>query len=243
MRTLLALAATMLALAGQANAGVVYSARMEKFGKKSTFAVWATDSKAKFSVTASDDPKMPTGTSIIALDGGQRYILIDPERRAFIGLTRDQYSSLREKQAESHGIQILNPKLEELVVNGDGGVVAGNKTRYFKLSISLNAAEDGRQVAIVATEEFWTAPSLPDPAPSLDMLTQQVSGLAKLDELLDYKKLHGYPLKRVVQLQENGQFAGSSLVEVTRIAQSRIPDSTFDLPAGYAKLDISGRLQ
>jgi len=74
--------------------------------------------------------------------------------------------------------------------------------------------EPGQKLDVVATEEFWTAPSIPNPAPSLDMLTEQKSGNSQLDSLMDYKKLKGYPLKRVVQLSVNGEPAGTSLVEV-----------------------------
>jgi hypothetical protein len=232
------------ASAAEANpTAVIYTARMEKWGKKSTFSVWATDTKAKFSITQSEDPDMPAGFSVIGLDGGQRYIVFVADRRAFVELTADQYRKLREGQAQAHGVEIQDSKREELVVDGDGGLVAGKKTRYFKLRISIAATEDGRQIAFVATEEFWTAPSVPNPAPSLDMLTQQISGIEQLDALLEYKKLRGYPLKRVVQLYENGQFYGSSLVEVTEISQSPIADSVFDIPSDYEKLDISSRLQ
>jgi hypothetical protein len=222
---------------------VIYTAQMEKFGKRSTFRVWATDIKAKFSITQSEDPDMPSGFSIVALAGGQRYLIFPPGQHAYIELTAEQYKRLRQRQAQAHGVDIRDSKLEELVVDGDGGLVAGKKTRYFKLRISIAAAQDGQQTTFVATEEFWTAPSVPNPAPSLDMLTQQISGIEQLDALLDYKKLQGYPLKRVVQLSENNRFVGSSLVEITEISQSSIADSVFDIPSGYEKLDVSNRLQ
>lgn len=244
MRALLTVVMATLALAPQTSqTGFVYSARMEKFGKKSTFSVWATDTRARFSVSQSEDPGMPTGTSIIALDNGQRYILVFPEKRAFIELKSDQYKKLMQRQAQAHGVEIGGSRLQELVVDGDGGLIAGISTRYFKLRISVSVEQDGQQATFVATEEFWTAPSVPNPAPSLDMLTQQISGIEQLDALLDYKKLKGYPLKRVIQLNENGQFVGSSLVEITEISKSSISDSVFDVPSGYEKIDVSGHPQ
>ena len=87
----------------------------------------------------------------------------------------------------------------------------------------------------MATEEFWTAPSIPNPAPSLDMLTTQTSGIAELDSLMAYKKLKGYPLKRLVQVSMNGQLAGNSLVEVKTILDKVVPDSVFENSARTIK--------
>jgi len=236
--------AALLLIAQSNSTGVVYTARFDKLGKKSAFNVWATDAKAKFLVTESDDPSMPMGISIIALDGGGRYDLIFPEKQAFVEMTRDQFRKLRQQQAEAHGVKIENSKLEELVVDGDGGLVAGNKTRYFKLKIAIDAIQNGQHIEFRVTEEFWTAPSIPNPAPSLDMLTQQVSGLDQIDSLLDYKKLNGYPLKRVVQLCENDQFIGTSTVEITSIVNTSIAESLFTPPSDYKKIEVpADRLQ
>lgn len=240
MGRLLKVVATTLVLVPQSSqAGVVYSARMEKLGKESTFNVWATDTRAKFSVSESGDSTMPTGFSVIALDRGERYIVLYPDRQAFIELTRSQFRNLMRKQAEARGVKIEDSKVEEMVVDSDGGLVAGIKTRYYKVRMSVRAEEEGQRMDLVAVEEFWSAPSVPNPAPSLDMLTQQTSGLDQFDAVLNYKGLNGFPLRRVVQLYANGQFVGNSLVEITKISQVSIPDSVFDVPSDYKKLAVS----
>jgi hypothetical protein len=220
------------------NSGFSYTAQMEKFGKKSTFNVWASGPNAKFSVSESDDPSLPAGVSIIALKGGELFELILPDKQAVLELTKTQYRKLMRRQAESHGVAFENSRVEELAVDADGGLVAGMQTRYFKLEISCDATEDGKHLVIIANEEFWTAPALPNPAPSLDMLTQQVSGVDELDALLDYKKLNGYPLKRVVELSENGQSIGKSLIEVTKISQGPVSESVFEIPPDYKKVVV-----
>lgn len=218
--------------------GITYSARMEKLGKRSTFYVWATDKKAKFLVSTSDDPGMPAGISIIALDRGERYVLLLDQKRTFFEMTKDQFRKFEAREAATNEIEIRHSQLEELVVNGDGDLIAGNKTRYFKLRFSLDATEEGRRVAVQAVEEFWTAPTVEDPAPSLDLLTHQISGIGQIDALLDYKKLNGYPLKRIVQVFENGQFVGRSLVEIIKISRTPIDESVFEVPSDYKKMDI-----
>lgn len=239
MKALLAVFAALAVMLPQTKeSGFSYTAHMEKFGKKSTFNVWASGPNAKFSVSESDDPNLPAGVSIIALNGGELLEVILPEKQAVMELTRTQYRKLMRGQAEAHGIDIENSKVEELAVDTDGGLVAGIQTRYFKLKISGDASEDGQHIALIANEEFWTAPDLPNPAPSLDMLTQQVSGVDKIDALLDYKKLNGYPLKRLVELTENGQFIGNSLIEVIKISQGPVSKSIFEIPPDYKKVVV-----
>jgi hypothetical protein len=241
MKTFLTVAIAAVLLVPQSNStGVVYTARMEKFGKKSSFSVWATDAKAKFSVSESNDPRMPAGISIIALDRGERYILTDSEKQTFIELTRDQYKELMRHQADVQGFKFEDSGLEELVVDSDGGLVAGNETRYFKLRISIRGTHSGQPTMFIANEEFWTAPSLPNPMPSLDMLTEQVSGVDQIDRLLDYKKFKGYPLKRLIKLYEDGQYFGQSLVEITKIVQVPIDESVFTVPSEYTKMNVPG---
>lgn len=238
MRFLLAILASIAVLPQGGNTGFSYTAEMEKFGKKSTFNVWASGSNAKFSLSESDDPSFPAGVSIIALKGGELMEVILPEKQVVMELTRTQYRKFMRGQAEAHGIDIDNSRVEEVVVDADGGFVAGIQTRYFKLKISGDATEDGQHLALIANEEFWTAPALPNPAPSLDMLTQQVSGVDKIDALLDYKKPNGYPLKRVVELTENGQFIGKSRIEVTKIFQGPVSESVFEIPPDYKKVVV-----
>jgi hypothetical protein len=231
----------LLSMASVCRAGVVYSAEMEKFGKKSKFEVSATDSRAKFSVSLSDDPSLPAGMTIIALDQGERYIMLNQSKGEYIEFTKEQFKSLKRRQAQNSGFEFQDGKVEELIVDEDGGKVAGTQTRYYRIKISVTGSERGEKLDAVAIEEFWTAPSIPNPAPSLDMLTEQTSGITELDSLMAYKKLKGYPLKRVVQLSINGQFVGSSVVEVKTILDQTVSDSVFEIPPNYKKLELPGQ--
>jgi len=234
----LAAAAIVTSLALSARAGVVFSAEMEKFGKKTSFEVWAADTRAKFSVSHSNDPSMPAGMAIIALDRGERYIMLIPSKDAYVELTKEQFKNLKRKQAQDAGFELRSGKVEELTVDEDGGVVAGIHTRHYKIRILVTGVEQGQQLDAVAIEEFWTAPSIPNPAPSLDLLTEQTSGIKELDSLLAYNKLRGYPLKRLVQISVNDQYVGSSLVEVKSILDQPVPNSAFEIPPSYKKLEI-----
>jgi hypothetical protein len=111
-------------------AGVVYSAEMEKFGKKTIFVAWAVDTRAKFSVSYSDDPTMPAGTTIMALDRGERYIVLIPGKDAYVELTQEQFKTLKGKQVQDSGFEFHSGKTEELIVDEDGGTVAGIETRH-----------------------------------------------------------------------------------------------------------------
>jgi len=236
--TLLSLA---LLYVSQASAGLTYSAHMDKAGKDSYFQVWATDDKAKFVVENSEDPSMPPGLTIIASDRGERITLIADQKQAYFQLSRDEYKRLLKGKAAREQMQIDNSKLEELTVDEDSVTIAGYPTQHYKIKISLTAREAGKTSNLVALEEFWTAPSIPNAARYLNMLTQQTSGIDELDVLLDYQKLKGLPLKRTVEIYINGEFAGRSLVEITKVGQSSVPESVFKVPVGYKKLEIPGQ--
>ena len=239
MKLILLFAASILLLSPQTSqTGYVYTARMEKFGKISSFRIWADDTRAKFSVIESDDPGAPAGFTIIALNHGDRYILILDEKHSFAELSGTDFKTLMQHRAQAEQVAINDAKRDEIVVNGEGGDVAGIRTRYYKLKITMTVVEGGQKSLMSATEEFWTAPTLSNPSPALDMLTRQTSGVEQLDALLDYERMQGYPLKRVVQLWQDGQFVGSSLVLVTNFARAPIDKSVFEVPANYTRMKI-----
>lgn len=224
-----------------ASAQLIYSAHMDKFGKESSFHVWATDTKAKFVVENSEDASMPAGFTIIATDSGENLTAVVDQKQAYFQFSRDGYKRLLKGKAAKDQVSIESPKLEELAVDEDGGTIAGYPTRHYKIKISFSDHESGQASSFVAIEEFWTAPSIPNTAPFLNMLTQQASGIDELDELLDYKKLKGLPLKRIVEIYADGEFVGRSLVEITKVGQSSVPESVFQVPVGYRKLEIPGQ--
>src|SRR5580658_5675941 len=141
MKLFLMVVAAAVLLIPQANQqGITYTARMEKQGRKSLFTVWASDTRAKISVSESDDPSMPAGFTVIALDRGQRYIVFIPgPQQTYVDLAKAQWDVLRRQQNAQHGLTLQDPKLEELAVDGDGGFVAGVKTHYYKIRISVQA--------------------------------------------------------------------------------------------------------
>jgi Domain of unknown function (DUF4412) len=223
------------------SAGLTYNAHMNKFGKESTFEVWATTSKAKFVVENSDDPSMPPGFTMIATQRGEQITLLLHQKQAYFQLSREEYRKFLKGKAAQKQVHIENPRLEELVVDEDGGTIAGYPTRHYKIRISFTGQEANQTSKFVALEEFWTAPSIPNPAPNLDVLTQQTSGIDELDVLMDYKKLKGLPLKRTVEIYTNGEFAGRSLVEITKVVRSSVPESMFQVPVAYKKLAAPGQ--
>jgi hypothetical protein len=241
VKSLSLLSLVLLGCACPASAGLTYRAYMDKFGQESSFKVWATDDKAKFVVESSSDPSMPPGFAIIVTDGGERLTLLPNEKQSYLQLSREEYKKLLKGKASQKQVRIENPKLEELVVDEDGGMIAGYSTRHYKIKISLIDHEADQTLNFVVFEEFWTAPSIPNPAPYLNMLTQQTSGIEELDTLLDYKKFRGLPLKRTVEIYANGDFGGRSLVEITEVGQSSMPDSIFQVPPGYRKIEMPGQ--
>jgi hypothetical protein len=240
-KSLSLLSLAVLGCALPASAGLTYRAHMDKFGRESSFKVWATDDKAKFVIESSSDPSMPPGFAIIVTDGGEQLTLLPDQKQSYLQLTREEYKKLLKGKASQKQVQIENPKLEELVVDEDGGMIAGYHTRHYKIKISLIDHEADQTLNFVVFEEFWTAPSIPNPAPYLNMLTQQTSGIEELDALLDYKKFKGLPLKRIVELYANGEFGGRSLVEITEVGQSSVPESIFQIPPGYKKIEMPGQ--
>ena len=69
------------------------------------------------------------------------------------------------------------------------------------------------------------------------MLTQECQAW-KVRCPVGLQELNGYPLKRAVELTENGQFIGKSRIEVTKIVQGPVSESVFEIPPHDKKVVV-----
>jgi hypothetical protein len=220
-------------------AGTIYTAEMVNNGMKTSFEVWLTDTKARFAVTESTHPNLLPGATIIILDGGSRWLWNPPHQFAYYESTLAQSKETEQKLDLQLNTEIKNDGQKELVVDQDGGKIAGIETRYYKIETHIVVFEYGRARNVMATQELWVAPALANLAPSLDFLTFYFAESAILNELIAYKKLHGYPLKSITTLASDGKITQTRMVEVKTLANNKkIPDSVFEIPANYVKKEL-----
>lgn len=102
---------------------------------------------------------MPAGMTIIALDRGGRMIVLIPSKNAYAELTSDQFKNLLKQRVRDSDAQFEGGKREELIVDEDGGMVAGIPTRHYKIKISVTGSEKDQKLDMVAIEDWTALPS------------------------------------------------------------------------------------
>ena len=103
-----------------------------------------------------------------------------------------------------------------------------------------------KKAKVVKEEEIWAAPKLVDAALGIWLRkTPPKTGNEELDALIaaEMGKVQGFPLKRKVvttNTDEKGKVESNTVtMEVTELQMVPVPDSTFEIPAGYKETSMT----
>ncbi len=250
-RTILA-AALALAAALPAWGGVHYKAvtRTETASRSGDIQVeaWISADKARVEFVKSQNPTARAGTWLLTRDGGRKIYLVDPEQKAYGEWDVEAMLGLMGGLMQGLGpllkIEFSEPKVEKLLEE-DGGKVAGLPTRHYRYRTTYTTKVKvfgmGRATDNVSEQDMWVTDRLKDPGlgvwlrpatlhtgnPDFD---RQIAALA-----VSY---NGFPLKMTAVTTSTQQKGGQQTVtrtsrEVTELDMPAVPDSRFEIPAGY----------
>ena len=93
------------------------------------------------------------------------------------------------------------------------------------------------------TMEIWAAPDLKVPAQYYDAIKLRMprNPMFDLGKVFDeMKKIGGFPLKQVTTMKMMGMESRSTMV-VTSVDKGPVAKTTFDVPAGYKKVDMAAK--
>lgn len=208
---------------------------------------WVSSGKGRIEFVQSGNPIAKPGTYILTRDGGHTIYLVDPQDKSYAQWSIDGMVGMVGSLMNSLGplvrIQFSDPKVEKLLEE-DGGTVAGQPTRHYRYrtsyTMSIKVLGMGRPSAVVSDEDMWVATGLSDPALGLWLRAEPPrTGNPDFDGLMaaNWAKPTGFPLK-IATVSTRTDKAGKQAVsrhtmEVTELTTTAVPDSRFEIPAGY----------
>lgn len=252
-------AAILLLLAATPSvAGVHYKASTRSHdgaGKASEVQVeaWASGDKAKIvflDVTGGGTPFARKGGYMITKNGGKDLYLIDPEEKTYAKWSVEGMLGMVGSLVNGLGpllkIEFGEPKVEKKL-DEDGGEIAGYPTHHvqYRTSYSMKVKVIGISSSsnVVSDEDYWFASKWSDLGMRVWLRAEPPrTGNEAFDKLVAAarEKVEGIPLKTVTvttttQSKGNRQTVTRTSTEVTELKTMTVPDSTFDIPAGYSE--------
>jgi hypothetical protein len=176
--------------------------------------------------------------SIIRLDEG-KMITVDNNKKTYSEVTFQELQAMMDQGGAA--VQNMPPEAAAAMQKMMGGA---------NTPMSVTKAGAGEPIAGYATEkyvvtgpmamEIWAAPDLKVPPQYYDALKARMPRIPMFDlgKLYDeMKKINGYPLKQTTAMTMMNVVSKSAMV-VTAVDKAPIPKTTFDVPAGYKKIDF-----
>lgn len=256
-RLSLLVAVVLLAPAVPVLAGVHYIADTVVTGaNESTTRVesWVDGEKAKILFVQSDQPMVGENDYLITVDGGQTLFLVDPEEETYMewdiqGMLA-AVGSMMEGMKGMMSMEFSDPEVEKLAEE-PGGEILGYPTTHVRYrtryTTSIKVMGMKRQNTTETVQDLWATDAFGDPALGVWLRTEPpATGIEGLDEVIaaELDKIEGLPLKSVSVSTTTGQKGKRETTtrtetEVTMLDETDIPDSTFEIPSGYTRQQMT----
>ncbi|HUO87200.1 MAG TPA: hypothetical protein VM617_07395 [Thermoanaerobaculia bacterium] len=256
IRILVGLAALCLLAVAPAEAAIHYQAltTVEAEGQKpqrTQVEGWVDGGNAKVVFAEAGVPTFQKGQYLLTGDGGETLYLVDPKEKTYA-----QWDLEAMFQALGAIMQSIQPLVNLTIDNVEvtqlasqpGDAVHGLPTTYHKHRMSYDMAIKvfgmSRANRVETVQETWSTGELSDLGLGVWLRNVPTTGFGDLDELIEAEMstVSGFPLKSVgvttTTGQKGKQTTSTTRMEVTSLDRSAsIPASTFELPAGYTRID------
>lgn len=234
-----------------------------------TQKVWLEGSAAKIESLDGDNPLLEKGSYLLVQDGGKRVFLVSPARKTYARFDVMGMASGMEAMAGSGmEMKVEDPKMEK-VLEEPGGEMLGRSTTHYRYHTTYTMVMSmpmGMKMAMATdiVEDIWAAPEI-----ELGGASEVMAGMGggdgsarELGQLSERVKgtLKGLPLKHVTTTvskpasKSSGAMGmlmrragGGGDTKVTRtllvqqLVQATLPTATFQIPTGYAEVEIMQR--
>ncbi len=194
---------------------------------------------------------MGKGTYIVVRNATRNEWIVDPEKHQYIEMNIDSAAKFAANMQLSLG-PIVSMKTSDVTADlqplGPGETIQGYATTKYRLTYGATSTVTvfGRtkKSNSVTTMDMWIAPQLaglynpaPNPAMGNSAAAQKLAAA--------YAKMgNGVAIKTVSHTQTTGDDASamSATMELLNIKRTRIDPSVFEVPAGYAKIDMTAAM-
>jgi hypothetical protein len=252
-----ALGSALAGTAAPALAGIHYKAVTRMEGPRpSVIEVegWVSGENARVEFRQSENPLAKPGTYLITRDGGRTIYLVDPESKTYAEWNVDALLGMMGGIMNGGlgpllKIEFSEPKVQQLLEE-DGGVVAGQPTRHYRYRTSYTTKVKvfgmGRASQSVIAEDQWVTTRPQDMGLGVWLRSGPPhTGNHDFDQLLaaQWHPVNGFPMRTVsvsTSTDKNGKETSTRrTMEVTELGAASVPDSRFEMPAGYQERQLT----
>jgi hypothetical protein len=256
MRRAAMVLAVWTAVASSAFAGVYYTATTKTEGAKrgpaqgqnTVVKAWASGDKAKVEFETSDSPMMKKGSYLVTTNSGKEMYLVNPEDKTYSKFDMDAMMQTAGGAMKMMNMKYSDAKVEKLGEE-PGELVAGLPTIHYRFRTSYTMAMNfmgmSKSSKIVKEEDVWATSKLVEAALGI-WLKKAPPKLndETLDKMIqaEMSQIQGFPIKRkmvITSTDDKGKTdTSTTLMEVTEIQVTPVPDSTFAMPSGYKEVPL-----
>jgi hypothetical protein len=257
----LTVALAAVGLAAPAVAGIHFQStnRTEAQQGKSNVTAegWVEGDSAKIVFTRSDNPMLVEGGYLLTTDGGKTVVLVNPEEKTYTDFDPAQLLAAAGAMMKAMGpmvkMSFSNPKVEKLAEQ-PGEAMHGYPTTHYRFRTTydsdIRVMGMGQKASNDTVTDTWTTTALSDGGFGAYLRRDPPrTGIADLDALIDAeigKGITGVPLKMVAVTTSTDQkgraTTSTTTMEVTSLREEAVPATTFQLPGGYEKVELTTTL-
>ena len=189
-----------------------YTARMIRPSGTVTFEVWSDGQRARFETADSTDPALPTGVTVITLDGGKTISLIPASKDRILRGTAQEFLGANRNRVAKAGITVQNVTNRAHPPQPADSIL-GYQTQMYEFDIAFDMIQNGKTSHVTVRQRFWMAAALPSANIMLRMVTNTSVGVPQLDQILDTNQalMQGMPMRRDVTITVDGRTFDSTL--------------------------------
>jgi hypothetical protein len=248
----LGFAMAVLFVCSSAFGGLTYefSSRTDK-GKGSMSGSAAIEgSKMRLELREGDEVLFKDGSIMISTTGGESFYVLDTKKKEYYEINISELLSAAGAMLGSMG-GMFKMSFENHTVKvtpaGDGGDIEGYPTTKYVTDSSYDLVMEvfGKKNAqnVKTRTESWVTDKLD---PQFMTFVQQKgfkTGFDELDKLIEKETtgVKGFPLKQIVRTTTTSQKGKADTqtmtITVTSIKEANVPDETFEVPAGYKRIE------
>jgi hypothetical protein len=247
------------ALAAPASAGVHYRANTTTdgaagAGQAMEVEAWVDGPNAKVLFKTSDHPMLGAGSYLLSNNGGETLFLVNPEEKTYAPFDLADIMAGAAAMMKGLGpmmkISFSNQRVEKLAEEA-GPPILGYATTHYRFRTvydsEIKVMGMGQSSHNDTTTDTWSTGELKDTGFAAWLRREPPkTGIADLDEMIgnEVKKgITGVPLKVVaaskVKDQRGRETASTTTMEVTAIRQEEVPATTFAMPKGYERIELT----
>lgn len=205
--------------------------------------------KVRIELTDGDDVILRDGNVMLSSDGGKSFSVLDTKKKTYftlelerllstVGSAMSSMGGMFKMSFDNHSVKAAAPAA--------GEAIEGYPTTKYVVDSSWDLSVEmfGRKsvTSVTSHSETWATEKLSADLATFVQMKGLKTGMPELDKFIEKetRAIKGFPLKQVTtmtQKQGSKSETTKTTVTVTAIKEASVPDSSFEVPAGYKQVE------